>query len=481
MKDLEKIISVLSKEEIRFYKLFVKRTASKNYNRKDIELFDFIKKGRSDGLSTKDILKKLEITNSNNYYQLKNRIYHDLNNSMTWQHISKNNQSLAFSYILLSRVYKNKGELQLSLNYLIKSEKVAIEKELFEILSIIYTEIIELSHEMISIDIDHYIKLKKHNLNLLREIDQIDMLLAKIMHDIKTKQNFSKSKSSLISLIKDKISETKKNKFLINSPRFKMRLFKMYSRVLLQNEDFFALEIFLIKSWNEFNKYKIFNSENHEDKLTLLTYLTNCLYRNKKYKISLQYANELRNAMKEYDAFLEEKYLFYYYNSLVLNYSITDKDKSLEVLKKASNDDMINKMPAYTAFIYLNTSIIYFQKSKYKLSQKNISRLILQNDFINLDRSFQFRVLILELIIRVELGDFTSVKNKIKDIRLSYKKMVLSNMYTKERDFLEIIEAIANKLEVNDKVNSFLSNHKEINETENISMVSYNEWILKFI
>ena len=159
MKDLEKIISVLSKEEIRFYKLFVNRTTSKN-NRKDVVLFDFIKNGKSDGLSTKDILKKLQLTNSNNYYQLKNRIYNDLNNSMTWQHISKDNQSLAFSYILLSRVYKNKGELQLSLNYLIKSEKVAIEKELFEILSITYTEIIELSHEMISIDIDHYIKLK---------------------------------------------------------------------------------------------------------------------------------------------------------------------------------------------------------------------------------------------------------------------------------------------------------------------------------
>lgn len=66
MKDLEKIISVLSKEEIRFYKLFVNRTTSKN-NRKDVVLFDFIKNGKSDGLSTKDILKKLQLTNSNNY------------------------------------------------------------------------------------------------------------------------------------------------------------------------------------------------------------------------------------------------------------------------------------------------------------------------------------------------------------------------------------------------------------------------------
>ena len=33
-------------------------------------------------------------------------------------------------------------------------EKTAIEKELFEMLSIVYSEIIELSHELILIDID---------------------------------------------------------------------------------------------------------------------------------------------------------------------------------------------------------------------------------------------------------------------------------------------------------------------------------------
>ena len=149
MKDLEQIISALSKDEIRFYKLFVNRTNSnKNKSRKDVELFDFIRKGKTEDLSTKKILNKLSISNSNNYYQLKNRIYNDLNNSMTLQHISKDKQSLSFSYILLSRVFKNKGELDLSFNYLLKAEKIALKDDLYEILSIIYTEIIELSHEL---------------------------------------------------------------------------------------------------------------------------------------------------------------------------------------------------------------------------------------------------------------------------------------------------------------------------------------------
>ena len=139
MKDLEKIIDTLTKDEIRFYKLFINRTSSsKNKSRKDEELFNFLKKGKHKDYSTKEILKKLSISNSNNYYQLKNRIYNDLNNSLTWQHISKDKQSSSFSYILLARVFKNRAELQLSFNYLLKAEKIAINEELYELLSIIY-------------------------------------------------------------------------------------------------------------------------------------------------------------------------------------------------------------------------------------------------------------------------------------------------------------------------------------------------------
>ena len=71
------------------------------------------------------------------------------------------------SFVLLSRVYKNKGELELSFHYLKKAEKEAIDSELFEVLSIIYSEIILLSHELISIDVDHYIELKRNNIKIM--------------------------------------------------------------------------------------------------------------------------------------------------------------------------------------------------------------------------------------------------------------------------------------------------------------------------
>ena len=468
---LDTIVQSLSKEEVRFFKLFLKRTDNKN--RKDVDLFDYIRKKKGD-FDTKDILKKLE-TNPNNYYQIKNRLYHELNNSMVWQHIWKDKQSKSFSFVLLSRVYKNKGELELSFHYLKKAEKEAIDSELFEVLSIIYSEIIQLSHELISIDVDHYIELKRNNIKILSEIDEMDLLLAKIMYDIKTKQNFGKSDGSLVKLIKTKYGKISKEKNLVNSTRFRIRLFKMYSRLLLQERDYQSLEKFLIESYNEFGTDKLFNRSNHNEKLTLLTYLSNCLYKTKKYKQSLKYSEELLSGMKEYDCFLHDKYLFYYYNILVLNYAKTDKKKALDYLNKASRSEVIKKLPSYYAFIYLNRSLIYYYEDNYKESQKNIARLIMQEDFLMLDKSFQLKILVTELMIRMMLSN-KNLNDKIIQIKKDYKSLLLEKHHIREKKMIDLIfKNIHNDdIEVDKKV---LLSIMSDSDSEDIDIISYNSWL----
>jgi len=481
---LDTIVASLSKEEIRFFKLFLKRTDNKN--RKDVDLFDLMRKKNGD-FTTKEALRKLEV-NPNNYYQIKNRLYHELNNSVVWQHIWKDNQSKSFSYVLLSRVYKNKGELKLAFHYLKYAEKEAMDSELYEILSITYTEIIQLSHELISIDVDKYIALKKENILILSEIDDVDLLLAKVMYDIKTKQNFGKADLSLYKIVKSKYSMIAKDKKLVNSTRFRMRLFKMYSRLLLQKRDYTSLEYFLIESYNEFADDKLYNRSNHNEKLTLLTYLTNCLHKTKKYKESLKYAKLLLISMKEYDSFLHDKYLFFYYNSLVLNYAKTDKDKALDYLNKASKNEVIKKLPSYTSFIYLNRALIYFYKDNFIAAKKNMSRLIIQEDFLLLDKAFQLKILVSDVIIRFESGHeqmgnmILDVKNqddiidKINDIRKNHKQLLLDEEYVRDREMINIISKKINYEDIVDdkkRILSYISDY----DSEDLDIISYNSWL----
>tara|TARA_B110000263_G_C15272684_1_gene494286 strand:+ start:165 stop:1595 length:1431 start_codon:yes stop_codon:yes gene_type:complete len=468
---LDTIVQSLSKEEVRFFKLFLNRTDNKN--RKDVDLFDYMKKKKGD-FTTKDVLKKLE-TNPNNYYQIKNRLYHELNNSMVWQHIWKDNQSKSFSFVLLSRVYKNKGELELAFHYLKKAENEAIDSELYEVLSIIYSEIIKISHELLSIDVDYYIELKRNNIKILSEIDEMDLLLAKIMYDIRTKQNFGKSDISLVKLIKTKYGKISKEKNLVSSTRFRIRLFKMYSRLLLQERDYQSLEKFLIESNNEFGKDKLFNRSNHNEKLTLLTYLTNCLYKTKKYKQSLKYSEQLLISMKEYDSFLYDKYLFYYYNMLVLNYAKTDKKKALDYLNKASKSEAIKMLPSYNAFIYLNRSLIYYYEDNYKESQKNIARLIMQEDFLLLDKSFQLKILVTELMIRISISN-KNLDNKFKDIKKNYKSLLEEENHLREKIMIGLLSKKINNEDIEgdkEKLLSYMSDY----DSEDIDIISYNSWL----
>ena len=301
--------------------------------------------------------------------------------------------------------------------------------------------------------VDHYIDLKRNNIKILSEIDEMDLLLSKIMYDIKTKQNFGKSDGSLVKLIKTKYGKISKEKNLVNSPRFRIRLFKMYSRLLLQERDYQSLEKFLIESYNEFGTDKLFNRSNHNEKLTLLTYLSNCLYKTKKYKQSLKYSEELLSGMKEYDCFLHDKYLFYYYNILVLNYAKTDKKKALYYLNKASRSEVIKKLPSYNAFIYLNRSLIYYYEDNYKESQKNIARLIMQEDFLLLDKSFQLKILVADLMIRMLVSN-KNLNDKIRTINKDYKSLLLENHHIREKKMIDLISnKINNKDLVEDKEN----------------------------
>ena len=475
MKDLRQIINALSKEEIRFYKLFVNRTSSERKKRKDVILFDLFKKDINNKLTTDIIIKKLKLSSSNSYYQLKNRIYNDLNNSMTWQHISKDYQSEAYSFILLARVYKSKDELQLSLNFLLKAEKSAVYNELFDILSIIYNEILQLSHEFISINIEEYLILKEKNTIRLNSFNDIDNLLAEVMYSIKTDQNFSKKTTHLYKLLESRINEAKSNKELVNTKRFSQKIFKLYCRFLLRKEDYIKLEVFLIDSLEKFENNKIYSRENHQDKLTHLTYLTNCLNKNKKYKDSIAASTKLKSSMLEHDSFLENKFLFYYYNTTVANYyALGDFSKALNILKKANTNEVITKTPSFAAFIYMNQALIYWKQKKFLMASKNTSRLLLQEDFDLLDDSFQLNLRIFDLIMKTHIKDYESIKNLIKFVKKNYKSLLDSNNYMMENDFVNLILKISDDSALAKDFTSFVNRYKNLKKDY---IICYKEWI----
>ena len=484
MNILLEIINSLDKEEIRFYKLFAGRTNSGD-TRKDILLFDFIKQNREeyDEQIISEILYK---DNKNSFYQLKNRLYKDLNKSMMLQHMGKEKDIFILHFVLLSRIYNRKGKVELSFHYLKKAEKEAENIEAYELLSIIYSEILTLSYDMVSVNVEEYIEKKRANNEQLSWNQEIDLLLAAVLYKIKTAQNFSKNDESVNEILQKTLDNFSKNKKIPKSPKFRIKVYQVVSRILLQQHDFDALEVYLIHTHKEFTKDKIFTKSNHEQKLTMLAYLTNCLFKTHKYKQSLAYAEILKSSMNEHDGFLKDKYLFYYYNSLVINYSLSDKNKALEVLKEAKNNDVIQNLPTFSVFIYLNTALIYYDQEKLSLSAKNLSRLMLQDDFVNIGKSFQLKINIAELIVRYDLNQTDVIDAKIKHIKKSYTNLLKDDNFNRDKQLIEIIDSLiyCNNLTTDKKLLKKITTLSVIitdEQADDIDVINYNVWLKNLI
>lgn len=478
MNILLKTIESLNKEEIRYYKIFSNRTHNAS-NRKDITLFEEIR-NNTEHYNEAEIAEKMYGNKKNNFYQLKNNLLHAINKSIVSQHTDKENDTSLYNIVLLSRIYKRKGNVDLSYHYLKKAEKKAKKIEAFEILSMIYSEILKLSHELISIDIQEYINRKIENRKKLDLAQEIDVTLYSVMYSIKTNQNFSnnteKDAKALNSIIKSITSQKKISK----SPKFRIKLFEAISKSLLQKNDFIALEQYLKATYKSFTKDNIFNRENHEKKLIMLTYLTNSLYKNHKMEESLVIAEKLNKSMDEFDSFLKNKFLFYYYNALVINYSKIDQSKALEALNQAKKNTVIQSLPVFGTFIHLNTGLIYYDQKKYKTSIKHFSRLILQKDFINLSLQFQLKIIIAELIIRHALDQTDVIEKKIKQVQKDYKKNLAKNK--RDHYVLLIIQELiyCNNIRTNKKLQSKMKLVKSMeldSNAQNIDIINYNKWL----
>ena len=484
MNILLEIINSLDKEEIRFYKLFAGRTNSVDI-RKDTLLFDFIKQNREE-YDEQIISEELYKDNKNSFYQLKNRLYKDLNKSMMLQHMGKEKDIFILHFVLLSRIYKRKGKAELSFHYLKKAEKEAENIEAYELLSIIYSEILTLSYDMISVNVEEYIEKKRANNEQLNWDQEIDLLLAAVLYKIKTAQNFSKNDESVNEILQKTLANFSKNKKIPKSPKFRIKVYQVVSRILLQQHDFDALEVYLIHTYKEFTKDKIFTKSNHEQKLTMLAYLTNCLFKTHKYKQSLAFAEILKSSMNEHGGFLKDKYLFYYYNALVINYSLSDKNKALEVLKEAKNNDVIQNLPTFSVFIYLNTALIYYDQEKLSLSVKNLSRLLLQDDFVNIGKSFQLKIYIAELIVRYDLNQIDVIDAKIKHIKKSYTNLLKDDNFIRDKQLIEIINSLiyCNNLTTDKKLLKKITTLCVIindAQADDIDVINYNVWLKSLI
>ena len=479
MNVLFEVISSLNKEERRFFKLFAGRTNT-SADRKDLRLFDYFMKQNDP--EEDEISSQLYGENKNAFYRLKNRLLSDINKSLLLQHIGNEADLSTLQYLLLSRVFKQKRKTQVAVYYLKTAEKKATKTESFELLNIIYNELIKLSHEMISIDVEEYIEKRKSNNIKLQQLHEIDDVLAAVMYRVRSAQNFSGKSAPIIEMLQSTVNDFTENNDIKTSSKLRIKIYQAVSRILLQKHDYTALEEYLRHTIAEFKKDGLYKKETHDIKLQMLTYLINSLFKNKKYTQSLKHTQELEKEMEAFGGFLKDSFLFYLYNSFVINYSVIDKEKAIKILEEAKNNTFIKQLPTYTVFIYLNMALILFDLKRYKPAIKHLSRLYLHEDFTKIARSFQIKILAAGLIMRYEIGDFDHLELQIKQWKKKFEDLLSKKEFEREVLLVDILSDLV----YNDNIKNtpYLLQKSELlisklsdDEAEDTDVINYNHWI----
>jgi len=471
------IITHLNKEEVRFFKLYHSRMQTGE--RKDILLFDYIRKNGAEYDEDKIFQKLYGDKDKNAFYRLRNRLMTDLNKCLLLQHFNEEETLVAINQLALSRFYSARSNTTLAAYFLRKAESKAQSIENFELLDLIFGEFIRLSHELLEINPETYIRKRQDNQEKIRQLRSIEDVVAVLSYRLKITQNFSKSDQPVVVLLQKTVDDFLHDPEIRKSPKFRFRIYTAVSQILLQNRDYPALEEYLLKTYKEFTKLELFNKNNHDTKLQMLTYLVNSLFKNDKLKQSLQFTEQLKDAMEEHGKLLYDKYAFFYYNSLVINYSKLDKEKAIEVLEDIRENRKITATPFYEIFIYLNLAVLHFDLQKYREALRFQTKLYQLDSYRNADRSLQLKIAVTELMVRYELRDLEYLEYRILKIRKDFKDLLRKEEFLKEKEFMTLVtglEMAGGEPKLLKKIHQFIDNYGVSSDSDN-EIINYGNWL----
>jgi len=184
--------------------------------------------------------------------------------------------------------------------------------------------------------------------------------------------------------------------------------------------------------------------------------------------------------MKEYNKLLYDKFLFFYYNSLVINYSLLNKDKAISILDELISKRTLKSQPFYELFVYLNLAILWFEKREFHNSIRSLNKLYVHPEFKNADVALRFKIAVAELIIRYELLDFDFLETRIKQVKKQFKEMLYHPEQEREREFLSILNRMIVVPELTrdkkllSRIQKFSSLKILLDDTE---VINYSTWL----
>lgn len=480
MDRLTEIIQSLNKQEARNFKIFEKRIGADKFEKKMLKLYDYIRSGKYEEHDDSLVTKLYPPNNKNAYYRLKNRLINNLQKSLIEFHLGVDKRMTVLGTIMLARIFYYKANYKLSFFYLQKAEKQAIDSGSYNLLNLIYDEIISLSKYYYEINPQHYIDLKAQRNQEYAGIQQVEYLLANINYQLH-RTNFSGLGTNVLEEL-ERLQEQFKLLPQDQTEAVKIEINRVVRSILQQKKDYVSLESYLKESYRNFNKEGFFNKSNHREKIILLVWIINTLNKIGKFKEAESRLEELNDALLDFNKLYYNNYIWTYYMALVANWSSSDQnEKAIELLEdlKSRNDESLSY---YTPYIYISLVTFYFNVANFDKATRNLNHLLHTSAYQSLSHPIRLGLSVAEIMIRIDQEDWNYAHLRLKTLKRSLRTVIGKDENAQEKAFISILSMIVTEPDafkqekIKKRIQNFLESAKqEVGSSS--SPIDYIAWL----
>lgn len=475
------IINTLTKEEVRNFKLFLRRSNSSVSSAPVAKLFDCLRQNQFK--DDKAILeRRFSNTKPNAFYRLKNRLLTDLNKSLLVLNHDKNDRIIILNNIILSEIFLYKSEYAIAYKFLCKAEKKAKQNEFYSTLENIYEQMIGLSKQYFDLPLLDILERKRAVVEKKRKINTINDMMAEIRWRLQ-KSNYTAQETDIIVEL-DSIKNKLDNIHLIeNSPSLKIKVQENIRMILLQKGDIKSLDRYLSEKLKEFEQDGLFNKNNHNQKIVMQTWLINTNIKLLNFHLAYQYAEQLKKSLHEYKKLYYDSYIWTYYQCIfgACFYS-NQLDRCLMILKTYSNEEVLQEHSLYHTYFNLNSAVVYFCMKNTKRANSYLNKLLEPELYDSLSQEMRLTVRIVELLFYYENDDFKYVNLALKQLKQKQQKTLSLEKFSRQNEFLKVLGNLSKddkikKLKTIDTINHFIENSPPF-EVSSDEAIDFKFWLI---
>ncbi len=444
MDILERIIENLTSDEVRRFKILSNRFKA-DEEKKLLVLFDAIRSGDYKEIED-DVIKQFygstDAKSKNSYYRLRNKLLSNIEKSLLFYHFNYKNSLESFSNIQLSILFRERGLYREAYHNLKKAERVAIAHDQFNVLEVIYDEMVQLATTTkFEVDIESVLERRRENLQKIDILRANSEVLGMVTQQL-MKRNYSRSKKSQsvidsLENIKDMLEE---HKNIFHSASGKIMVMKAVVSILIQKSAYRELEQYVKETFEDFERNNLFTKENHKVRLLMRIWRIN----------ALQKLLELNEASKDIELLKEEvkmfkkqnfnEFAFYYYTSSVYTLKLLGRlDKAGQTLDEAFSYKEILQNDISELYLLISLADQYFSESCYDRAKETLEKIISHSGFNVLDEELRFYIHIFEIVNAYEAKDFELADTRYRLLRKQFRYLLKDEFYAKAKRFIDLV------------------------------------------